>query len=95
MNPSGKYCIRLYINGCWRTVFIDTMLPFARDRILCSYSKDLSELWVSLIEKAYMKVMGNSVKNIRIMADEILPNKNDPFYGRHFGLNSHKKGFIL
>ena len=59
INPSGRYCIRLYLNGCWRRVLIDTMLPFSNSgKILGSYSADKSELWVSLIEKAYMKVMG-------------------------------------
>ena len=57
INPSGKYCIRLHINGCWRRILIDTHLPYgSHDRKLCSYSADHSELWVSLIEKAYMKV---------------------------------------
>ena len=56
INPSGKYCIRLHINGCWRRILIDTHLPYgSHDRKLCSYSADHSELWVSLIEKAYMK----------------------------------------
>lgn len=58
-NPCGKYMVRLHINGVPRKVVVDDTLPVDRhSRPLCSYSSDRRELWISLLEKAYMKVMG-------------------------------------
>lgn len=47
------------INVLFLQVIIDDQLPVDhKGELLCSYSNNKSELWVSLIEKAYMKVMG-------------------------------------
>lgn len=60
LNAYGKYIVKLNINGVPRKVVIDDRLPFdpVHQKLLCSCSKDPTEFWVSLVEKAYMKVNG-------------------------------------
>ncbi|KAJ2865561.1 cysteine protease [Coemansia aciculifera] len=57
-NTSGKYMVKLFVNGLWRRVIIDDLLPVAENgKLLCTYS-DVGDIGPSLMEKAFLKVMG-------------------------------------
>jgi len=57
-NPCGKYIVKLFVNGCWRGVEVDDYLPVNKyEQFLCAYSSR-GKLWVSLVEKAYLKLHG-------------------------------------
>jgi calpain-7 len=70
-NPNGKYIVKLWVNGVERAITIDDYLPIDKaGNLLCSntdftvatrstdvFESEL-ELWVCLIEKAYMKLCG-------------------------------------
>ncbi len=58
-NIHGKYAIKLHMNGICRTVVVDDYLPVSRyNQLLCAHSSNSNEFWMSLLEKAYMKLMG-------------------------------------
>lgn len=61
-NAYGKYIVKLFLNGIYRKVVVDDLLPVdAAGNLLCSSGEVTStsmELWVSIIEKAYLKVNG-------------------------------------
>jgi len=57
-NPCGKYIVKMFINGVWRAVEIDDYLPIdGFGNLICAYSNK-GKLWVSLFEKAYLKIHG-------------------------------------
>ncbi|KAG7383513.1 calpain 7 [Phytophthora pseudosyringae] len=59
-NPFGKYVVKLWANGVPRKVVIDDLLPVSASsgQLLSSCTTRKNELWVSLIEKAYLKLNG-------------------------------------
>ncbi len=51
--------ISLTLNGCERKIIVDDYFPVdTQNQFLCSHTSNRGELWVSLLEKAYLKVMG-------------------------------------
>lgn len=51
--------VKLHLNGIQRKIIIDDLLPAGKyNSLLCSHSSNKNEFWVSIIEKAYLKVMG-------------------------------------
>lgn len=50
--------MRLNINGVWRYVPVDDYLPYLNGEAIFakSFNDQESDLWVSLIEKAYAKM---------------------------------------
>jgi len=65
-NPKGVYMVKLWLNGVERRVLVDDLLPVdEKGKLLCSHTTCLSsksnsvlELWVPILEKAYMKLCG-------------------------------------
>ncbi|RNF16506.1 calpain protease-like protein [Trypanosoma conorhini] len=62
INPKGKYCVKMLINGITRLITVDDRFPASphTGRLLCTYSNDETELWVSVMEKAFVKLCGGS-----------------------------------
>eukprot|EP00921_Rhytidocystis_pertsovi_P002899 GHVQ01004863.1.p1 GENE.GHVQ01004863.1~~GHVQ01004863.1.p1 ORF type:complete len:1054 (+),score=108.54 GHVQ01004863.1:196-3357(+) len=61
VNPAGMYGCRLYFNGVPRKVLVDDFVPIRKDnKILSAHSSNRRELWVTLLEKSFVKLMGGS-----------------------------------
>ncbi|KMZ85948.1 hypothetical protein PVBG_03413 [Plasmodium vivax Brazil I] len=60
-NPCGMYICRLHCNGMQRKIIIDDYVPVKENNsLLVAYSNNQKELWVTLLEKAFVKLMGGS-----------------------------------
>ncbi|KZT61167.1 cysteine proteinase [Calocera cornea HHB12733] len=58
-SPQGRYEVRLVLNGAERRVAVDDRLPVRGSGcLLCVSTRGSKALWPSLVEKAYLKVMG-------------------------------------
>eukprot|EP00960_Hanusia_phi_P073068 767939-Hanusia_phi.AAC.3 len=62
LSRSGKYAVKLLINGAVRKITVDEFLPVKSDgevQLLCTCSEGREEIWASLYEKAYFKLHGS------------------------------------
>lgn len=76
-NPYGKYVIKFYVNGCYRSVIIDDkLLVRSHSSLVSGQSVLMDEMWVSLIEKAALKVYIYIIYNrymVVIILKDIMP----------------------
>ncbi|KAJ1910405.1 cysteine protease [Mycoemilia scoparia] len=57
-NPSGKYMVKLFVNGYWRKVLVDDYFPVSKSgKLMCTYTVT-NEVWPCVVEKAFLKMMG-------------------------------------
>lgn len=60
-NEYGQYACRLFLNGTCRKVVVDDRVPVRTNgQLLCAHSATVRELWVTLLEKSFAKIMGSS-----------------------------------
>ncbi len=74
----GVYTCRFYVEGQWVDVLADSKIPCLRDDItgtfspVYSRSRNSSELWISLAEKAYAKAVGSYEAICKVKTHECL-----------------------
>ncbi|GIX61555.1 calpain family cysteine protease domain-containing protein [Babesia caballi] len=60
--PGERQCaigVKLYFNGSARCVLVDDWIPVRADgRMLCAHSDNPNECWVTILEKAFVKLNG-------------------------------------
>lgn len=56
-NVAGKYCVKLYLGGKWRKIYVDDKIPLKADGMVAvASSSDKLELWPLIIAKAVYTV---------------------------------------
>lgn len=83
VNPYGYYVIRLYINGKRTDVVIDDQFPCMNSNRKAAFCQpNGSELWVMLLEKAWVKSFGYYSKVQSILPEDIIEDLlGVPSYG--------------
>ncbi|KAA6368100.1 MAG: hypothetical protein EZS28_036373, partial [Streblomastix strix] len=82
-NPNGQYHLRMFINGSWRVSEIDDLLPCLPQSawqeqtdqphtIAVAHIINSGELWVSLIEKAYLQAVSNGYDTKGVSGSEAI-----------------------
>jgi calpain-15 len=58
-NPAHIYGVRLFIDGKWETIVVDTSFFIDRSGSYCGVRSDGEKIWAMLLEKAFAKVNGS------------------------------------
>jgi|JI9StandDraft_1071089.scaffolds.fasta_scaffold867697_1 hypothetical protein len=83
VNPYGYYVVRLYINGKQKDVVIDDQFPCMNSNRKAAFCQpNGSELWVMLLEKAWVKSFGFYSKVQSVLPEDIIEDLlGVPSYG--------------
>jgi len=59
-SPRGKFSTRFFINGYWRKVEVDDLVPVNRRNDLLTVTLKNGAKWLTLYEKAFLKIKGGT-----------------------------------